>query len=312
MSDIRRLNIALLQLKNRIHKEEGSFDEAEQMLQTLDGQNIDFAFLPELLPRGYAANEISWRYKERLTGPTVQWAKSMAIRYGMHIGFGLIEHTGKHVYNTYAIVDPEGTLLGFVRKQFAESYVFKPEKGPKFIDTSLGRIGIGICADSHQKKVFKQIAQANVDVVVLPHAWPVASVENKIISRQDIEDARALLTSYPLVYPRYLHIPALFINTVGDMQTMKGLLGKFITPDAFSFQGMSTICDQNRNFIGQLDHQEGILTGTIVIQRPTIKWEMPKTYQKGWLHQGSTIIRHVIMPLDGLLGRLNYALRKKK
>ncbi|MDQ9171391.1 nitrilase-related carbon-nitrogen hydrolase [Oxalobacteraceae bacterium R-40] len=59
-----------------------------------------------------------------------------------------VESGGLDFYNTFVLSGPNGTLLGQVRKNppcSTESYYFKAGSDEHFIDTDLGRIGIGIC-----------------------------------------------------------------------------------------------------------------------------------------------------------------------
>lgn len=312
MKSDRTFRVALLQLENRVGQNNHTFQQAEAMIERHIKEPYDFVFLPELAPAGYAANTDVWNHKEPMDGPSMQWARAIAMKYGIHLGFGFIEHHKKHVFNSYAIVDSRGILCGVVRKQFSEYYVFRSFKGPKYIDTTLARVGIAICADSHQIKVFKEISKHQVDFVVLPYAWPVASTINAMITKKDVDNAMDLLDTYPFVYSTHLKIPTLFVNAVGKMQPMVGLLGKLMTVDAFSFKGHSKIISFDNHVVAEAAGDEEIISGTITVNHPLKTVSQPKVYSKGWLHQGSFMLRCILMPVDGLLGRIYYFFSGKR
>jgi predicted amidohydrolase len=55
-------------------------------------------------------------------------------------------------FNTFVLTAPTGEEAGRVRKQFPaiwEAYFFKGDLGSHVIETALGKIGVGICFDSH-------------------------------------------------------------------------------------------------------------------------------------------------------------------
>lgn len=143
-----------------------------------------------------------------------------------------------------------------VRKRFSENYVFRPFKESIYIDTTLARIGIAICADSHQNKVFQEISKHQVDFVVLPHAWPVASTINAMITKEDIDNALHLLDTYPFVYSTHLKIPTLCVKAVGKMQPVVGWLGKLMRADAFSFKGHSKIISFDNQSVDEAAEDE--------------------------------------------------------
>ena len=101
----KKIRIGILQVKNRIEHKEGSFLEAETLLDNLKNQNLDIVFLPELSPRGYAANKQVWEKDKALS-----WAQKIAIKYQVYLGFGFLEYVKNHTYNSYGIVNQEGKL----------------------------------------------------------------------------------------------------------------------------------------------------------------------------------------------------------
>ena len=149
-------------------------------------------------------------------------------------------------------------------------------------------------------------------MVVLPHAWPVATKESNIISQIDIEKGLNLLDQFPFIYAQTLKVPTVYVNTVGSTSNMIGLLGKIMSPEHFSFQGKSKIISQEGTLLASLDHKESSTFSDVLLQEKGFQVNLPKVYSKGGLHEGSAMLRRVIMPLDKLCGHLYYFLKQKE
>jgi predicted amidohydrolase len=86
-------------------------------------------------------------------------------------------------YNTTALFSPQGTLAASYRKihlfdvdvegsiQVRESKTRLAGDNPCCIDTELGRIGIAICYDLRFPELFRGLATAGAELVVLPSAF---------------------------------------------------------------------------------------------------------------------------------------------
>jgi N-carbamoylputrescine amidase len=75
--------------------------------------------------------------------------------------------------NVFRLYGPDGALTGQVPKFHAEPYFFRPVRSAHpYIDTPLGRIGVGICADNHYVAFARRMQAAAVDLMIMPHAWP--------------------------------------------------------------------------------------------------------------------------------------------
>ena len=65
--------------------------------------------------------------------------------------------------NLFCIYGPDGQAAGQVPKYHAETYFFRPMLADRpYIDTSLGRIGVGICADNHYVAFARRMQAADV------------------------------------------------------------------------------------------------------------------------------------------------------
>ena len=110
---------------------------------------------------------------EPVPGPTTAFFGGLAKRHGFHIVAGLVERDGKTIYNTAALLGPEGSLLGKYRKvslprSEIEAGVTPGREYPVF-QTRFGKVGMMICYDGFFPEVARALTIRGAEVI----AWPV-------------------------------------------------------------------------------------------------------------------------------------------
>ncbi len=314
MNDQRKsqsITVAVVQVASQPGQISANHQHALPFIETAVSQGAQLVILPELFASGYIPNQTIWQYGETLDGPTVTWLRQTAARLGIYLGVGFVEIAGDDFYNSYALAAPNGELAGCARKNWAETYCFKYGHGRHLIETALGTIGVGICADNHFTAFMRLMQKSDVDLLLMPHASPTPYQTSRTVSPADIEAARQKATAVPLLYAHTLGVPVLFVNPVGDMQPMSGLLGRFMTPELFRLQGQSCIVDSDGTLHGPLAAEEAVLVAEVRLGSARKQHDQPPDYD-GWLHPGSQLTRKLLIPLDVMLGRTSYSWRKSK
>jgi N-carbamoylputrescine amidase len=112
-------------------------------------------------------------------GPTVTRMQSLARETGMVLVVPVFEiESAGNYYNTAAVIDADGTVLGKYRKHhipqvkgFWEKYYFKPGNlGWPVFETAVGTIGVYICYDRHFPEGWRALGLAGAQVVFNPSA----------------------------------------------------------------------------------------------------------------------------------------------
>ncbi len=163
-------------------------------------------------------------------GPTITKVKALARETGMVVVAPIYEKVDEGTfYNTAAIIDADGSLLGLYRKThipqvkgFWEKFYFKPGNlGYPVFDTAVGRIGVYICYDRHFPEGWRALGLAGAKIVFNPSAttrghskylWeleqPAAAVANEYfvgainrVGPEDLDGTDYYGTSY-FVSPR--------------------------------------------------------------------------------------------------------------
>lgn len=110
--------------------------------------------------------------------PTIAHFSRLAAELGVVLPVSYFEQDGPAFYNSIAIVDADGTVLGNYRKShipdgpgYQEKYYFRPgNTGFRAWDTRFGRIGVAICWDQWFPEAARAMALAGADVLFYPTA----------------------------------------------------------------------------------------------------------------------------------------------
>jgi predicted amidohydrolase len=134
-------------------------------------RRADLVVLPESLTY-YRSGSTMADVAEPIPGPSTQYFGQLAKQHNLYIVAGLTERDGTVVYNTAALLAPDGRLAGKYRKvclprEEVAAGVTPGNDYPVF-DTRFGRIGIMICWDVHFPEVARRLSNQGAEVIALP------------------------------------------------------------------------------------------------------------------------------------------------
>jgi beta-ureidopropionase len=128
---------------------------------------------------GIVQDQKYYEYTESIPGPTVDRFAALARELGLVIVLPIYEVANEgEYYNTAAVIDADGTLLGKYRKhhipnlpQFWEKFYFRPgNAGYPVFQTAVGRVGVYICYDRHFPEGWRELGLNNAQIVFNPSA----------------------------------------------------------------------------------------------------------------------------------------------
>jgi N-carbamoylputrescine amidase len=110
--------------------------------------------------------------------PAVQEMRKVAKAEGVYIPTSFFERDGQHHYNSLAMIDDEGEIMGVYRKShipdgpgYEEKYYFRPgNSGFKVWKTKFGTIGVGICWDQWYPETARVMALMGAEMLFYPTA----------------------------------------------------------------------------------------------------------------------------------------------
>lgn len=110
--------------------------------------------------------------------PLIAQFSALAAELGVVLPCSYFEKAGQAHFNSVAMIDSDGTVLGNYRKThipqgpgYEEKYYFSPgDTGYKVWDTAFGRIGVGICWDQWFPECARSMALQGAEMLLYPTA----------------------------------------------------------------------------------------------------------------------------------------------
>ena len=108
----------------------------------------------------------------------VQAMQALAAELQVYIPTSFFERDGPHYYNSLAMIDDAGAIMGVYRKThipdgpgYEEKFYFRPgNTGFKVWETRYGCVGIGICWDQWYPETARAMMLMGADVLMFPTA----------------------------------------------------------------------------------------------------------------------------------------------
>ena len=171
------VRVACIQFEPRIGEKQRNVERSLELIAAAASRGAQLVVLPELCNTGYVfeSRREAFGMAETIPdGSTVRaWAES-ARSHGLYIVAGIAELADQALFNSAAVVGPEG-FVGVYRKNHLwgeENLFFEPGNlGVPVFRTPIGRIACAICYDIWFPEVFRLAALQGADILCVPTNW---------------------------------------------------------------------------------------------------------------------------------------------
>ena len=178
--------------------------------------------------------------------PAVQAMQALAHELKIFIPTSFFEADGPHHYNSLAMIDDGGNIMGVYRKShipdgpgYEEKFYFRPgNTGFKVWPTRLGTIGVGICWDQWYPETARAMMLMGAELLLFPTAIGSEPHDPGL-------DTRRMWRRAMQGHAVSNVVPVLACNRIGTEEAG--------TPHAQSFYGTSFACDQRGDIVSELD-----------------------------------------------------------
>ncbi|MDA3846437.1 MAG: N-carbamoylputrescine amidase [Vallitaleaceae bacterium] len=156
--------------------------KAELLVRQAAGQGAQIILLQELFETPYfcqTEKEAFYAYASRVeVNPAINHFKKIAKELAVVLPISFYEKKNNAKYNSIAIIDADGEVLGVYRKShipdgpgYEEKFYFNPgDTGFKVWDTAYGRIGVGICWDQWFPEAARAMVLMGAEILLYPTA----------------------------------------------------------------------------------------------------------------------------------------------
>lgn len=159
-----------------------TLEKAEQLIRNAHQAGADIILLQELFETPYFCQKHKFEYLSLAATPeenaAIRRFRPLAKELGVVIPVSFFERYGNTAFNSLAVIDSDGSLLGVYRKThipdgvpYAEKFYFSPgDTGFRVWDTAFGRLGFGICWDQWFPEAARAMALMGAELLFYPTA----------------------------------------------------------------------------------------------------------------------------------------------
>ena len=178
---MRKVTVAAVQM-NCTRDVSENIAHAERLVREAAGKGANIILLPELFERQYFCQERRYDYysfaKPTEENDAVKRFREVAAELGVVLPISFYERAGNVLFNSCAVIDADGSLLGVYRKThipddhyYQEKFYFTPgDTGFRVWDTRFGRVGVGICWDQWFPETARALALNGAEMIFYPTA----------------------------------------------------------------------------------------------------------------------------------------------
>ena len=255
--------VAAIQMKMSANPAE-NLKRAEVLVREAAAQGAQIVLLPELFERVYFCQERRYDYLDFALpvseNPAVTRMMAVAKELSVVIPVSFYERDGNCQYNSVAMIDADGSLLGVYRKThipddhyYQEKFYFSPgNTGFCVFETRYGRVGVGICWDQWFPEAARAMALLGADIILYPTAIgsePILTTDSQPHWRRTMQGHAAANI-----------LPVVAANRVGK-ETVEPSLENGGQKSALVFYGSSFLADETGEIIAGADREsECVLT----------------------------------------------------
>lgn len=178
---MKNVTVAAVQMYCNRSREE-NIQAAEKAIRQAAAAGAQIILLPELFETWYFCQERnydSYRLAKTLwENPAVKRMKELAAELKVVLPVSFFERAENVTYNSVAVIDADGEVLGVYRKThipddhfYQEKFYFTPgNTGFQVWHTAYGRIGVGICWDQWFPEAARSMALMGAQLLLYPTA----------------------------------------------------------------------------------------------------------------------------------------------
>jgi len=250
---MRKVTVAAVQMSCTTDVQE-NISSAEQKVRVCAEKGANIILLPELFERQYFCQERRYDYyhfaKPVNENDAVIRFSQVAKELGVVIPVSFYEKDGNRLFNSVAVIDADGSILGVYRKThipddhyYQEKFYFIPgDTGFKTWKTKFGCIGVGICWDQWFPETARAFALNGAELLF----YPTAIGSEPILNTDSMPHWTRTMQGHSAANV----IPVIAANRYG-LEEVKPCQENGFQTSALRFYGSSFITDETGGILSQ-------------------------------------------------------------
>ncbi len=178
---MRKVTVAATQMAC-VWDENENIARAERLVREAKTRGADLVLIQELFAAPYFCQDQFHGFfdlaRPFADNPLIAHFSDLARELGVVLPVSYFERAGQSYFNSLAVIDADGTVLGNYRKShlpdgpgYTEKFYFSPgDTGFKVWKTKVGTIGVGICWDQWFPEAARSMALQGAEILLYPTA----------------------------------------------------------------------------------------------------------------------------------------------
>ena len=262
---MRNVTVAAIQMQMTAGVSE-NIKKAEQLVRKAAEQGAQIILLPELFERPYFCQQRQYDFYDYATAvvenPAVQHFQQVAKELKVVMPISFYEKAGTRLFNSIAMLDADGEVLGVYRKThipddhyYQEKFYFTPgNTGFKVWNTRYGKVGVGICWDQWFPEAARAMALQGAEILL----YPTAIGSEPILETDSMPHWRRCMQGHA----GSNLVPVIAANRIG-MESVEPCAENGGQSSSLSFYGSSFITDNTGAIIVEANRtDEQVLTAS--------------------------------------------------
>lgn len=288
---MKNVTVAAVQMYCNRSREE-NIEVADRLVREAAAQGAQIVLLPELFETWYFCQERNYAsYGLAATledDPAVRHFRKVAAECKLVLPVSFFERDENVTYNSVAVIDADGRVLGVYRKThipddhfYQEKFYFTPgNTGFRVWDTVYGRIGVGICWDQWFPEAARCMALMGAQLLL----YPTAIGSEPIIECDSMPHWRRCMQGHAAANV----VPVIAANRIGEERVLPAKDNNDQS-SALVFYGSSFLTDETGEIVGDAGRtEEKILLHTFdleAIEEMRFSWGLfrdrrPEMYER--------------------------------
>ncbi len=245
-----KIKAAITQFSMTVNYEE-NIAKADCLIEKAAESGANIILLPELFEGPYFCQIEDYRnftlaetFKD---SKTIAHFAEVAKRFNVVLPISFFEKAGVSYFNSLAVIDADGKVLGLYRKShiptgecYEEKFYFSEgDTGFKVFETKFGKIGIGICWDQWFPEVARILTLMGAEILL----YPTAIGSEPVLPKDSKSHWQNVMKGHAAANV----IPVLASNRVGLEKA---------SSSSMTFFGSSFIADQHGDILEEMDRKE--------------------------------------------------------
>lgn len=261
-----KVKVAAIQMSCEEERDE-NISKAEYMVRRAAAEGAKVILLPELFETPYFCQQRNYEFyyyaEATEDNPAVKKFMQVARETGTVIPVSFYEKYGNTFFNSIAMIDSDGSLMGVYRKShipddhfYQEKFYFTPgDTGFKVWKTRYGNIGVGICWDQWFPEAARCMALMGADMLL----YPTAIGSEPILECDSMPHWRRAMQGHSASNL----IPVIAANRIGTEEVIPSEDNQY-QESSLTFYGSSFITDATGEIMAQADRDNEMIITSVI------------------------------------------------